>query len=161
MTISVGDKLPDATFKIMTAEGPTDITTAELFDGKRVAMFAVPGAYTPTCHRNHLPGFLENYDTILAKGIDSVICVSVNDAFVMDAWGNDTGANGKIIMLADGSALFTKAIGLELDATAGGMGVRSQRYSMIVNDGTVETLNVEEAAGQATTSGAAVLLEQL
>jgi len=161
MAIKVGDKLPDATFKVMTADGPADVTTAELFAGKRVAMFAVPGAYTPTCHRNHLPGFVENDAAIRAKGVDAIICLSVNDVWVMDAWGRDAGATGKITMLADGSALFTKAIGLELDATAGGMGIRSKRYSMLVNDGVVEALNIEEAPGQATLSGAAALLERL
>lgn len=161
MTIKIGDKLPDVTMKIMTGDGPADITTADLFAGKRVALFALPGAFTPTCHRNHLPGFLENYDTIVAKGIDSIVCLSVNDAFVMHAWGEATGANGKIVMLADGNADLTRAIGMDADLSAGGMGVRSKRYSMIVDDGTVEALNVEEARGQATISGAAALLQQL
>ena len=161
MTIQIGDKLPDATFNIMTADGPAETTTADQFSGKRVAMFAVPGAYTPTCHRNHLPGFVENHDAILAKGVDAIVCLSVNDVFVMDAWGKATGADGTLVMLADGSANFTKAIGMELDATGLGMGIRSKRYSMLVNDGTVEALNIEEAPGQATASGAAALLEQL
>ncbi len=161
MTIKIGDKLPDVTMKIMTSDGPADVTTADLFGGKRVALFSLPGAFTPTCHRNHLPGFLENYDTILAKGINSIVCLSVNDAFVMHAWGENTGANGKIVMLADGNGDFTTAVGMDADLRAGGMGVRSKRYSMIVNDGTVETLNIEEARGQATLSGAAALLQQL
>jgi peroxiredoxin len=161
MTIKAGDKLPDATFKIMTADGPAEKTTAELFSGKTVVLFAVPGAFTPTCHNNHLPGFVEHFDTIRAKGVDEIAVVSVNDVFVMDAWAKASGNAGKIHFLADGSAEFTKAIGLELDASGFGMGVRSKRYSMIVKDGVVETLNVEEAPGTAEASGAAEILNQL
>ncbi|PLX36192.1 MAG: peroxiredoxin [Hyphomicrobiales bacterium] len=161
MTIKVGDHLPEATFNIMGLDGPTTLSSADLFAGKTVVLFAIPGAFTPTCHRNHLPGFLENFDTILSKGVDTVACVSVNDAFVMGAWGENTGANGKILMLADGSAAFTKAIGMDVDLSERGFGVRSQRYSMLVEDGVVKSLNVEPAAGQAVVSGAAALLEQL
>ena len=161
MTIKVGDTLPEATFSIMTPEGPGSITSAELFGGKTVALFAVPGAFTPTCHRNHLPGFVDNFDTILAKGVDTIACVSVNDVFVMDAWGKATGADGKILMLADGSADFAKAIGLEADMTGRGFGMRSQRYSMLVKDGVVTALNIEPAGSPAVVSGAAALIEQL
>lgn len=161
MTIKVGDKLPTATFKVKTSDGVKEVTTDEVFAGKKVVLFAVPGAFTPTCNLNHLPGYLENRDTILSKGVDAIAVVSVNDPFVMGAWAQSTGGEGKITFLADGSALFTKEIGLELDATAGGLGIRSKRYSAIVEDGIVKTLNIEEQAGQAVTSGAATLIEQL
>lgn len=161
MTIKVGDKLPAATFKVKTADGVKEVTTDEVFAGKKVVLFAVPGAFTPTCSLNHLPGYLENRDTILAKGVDQIAVVSVNDVFVMSAWAQSTGGKDKILYLADGSALFTKALGLELDATAGGLGIRSKRYSAIVEDGVVKTLNIEEQAGQAVTSSAATLIEQL
>ena len=161
MTIKIGDRLPDATFKIMTDKGPAELTTADVFSGKKVALFAVPGAFTPTCHRNHLPGFLENFEIPQDKGVDTVAVVAVNDVFVMDAWGKATGADGKLLMLADGSADFTKATGLELDATAGGLGIRSKRFSMIVEDGVVKALNVEDTPGTADVSGAATLLKQL
>ncbi|MFS2326153.1 peroxiredoxin [Brucella sp. H1_1004] len=161
MTIKVGDKLPAATFKVKTADGVKEVTTDEVFAGKKVVLFAVPGAFTPTCNLNHLPGYLDNRDTILSKGVDEIVVVSVNDPFVMGAWAQSTGSEGKITFLADGSAIFTKEIGLELDATAGGLGIRSKRYSAIVEDGVVKTLNIEEQAGQAVTSGAATLLEQL
>jgi len=161
MTIKVGDKLPAATFKVKTSDGVKEVTTDEVFAGKKVVLFAVPGAFTPTCNLNHLPGYLENRDTILSKGVDAIAVVSVNDPFVMGAWAQSTGGEGKITFLADGSALFTKEIGLELDATAGGLGIRSKRYSAIVEDGVVKTLNIEEQAGQAVTSGAATLIEQL
>ncbi|MBB5703411.1 peroxiredoxin [Ochrobactrum daejeonense] len=161
MTIKVGDKLPAATFKVKTADGVKEMTTDEVFKGKKVVLFAVPGAFTPTCSMNHLPGYLENRDAILAKGVDQIAVVAVNDAFVMDAWAKSTGGEDKILFLADGSAAFTKAAGLELDATAGGLGIRSKRYSAIVEDGAVKTLNIEDQPGQAVTSAAAALLEQL
>ncbi|MBA5778388.1 peroxiredoxin [Stappia sp. F7233] len=161
MSIKVGDRLPEASFKIMTADGPAEVTTADIFSGRTVVLFAVPGAFTPTCHRNHLPGFLENERAIKAKGVETIAVVSVNDVFVMDAWAKSTGGEGRITFLADGSANFAKAIGLELDATAGGLGIRSKRYSMIVKDGVVTALNVEDAPGQATVSGAAAILEAL
>ena len=161
MTIKVGDKLPDVTFTTMTDEGPQPATTAEIFDGRKVALFAVPGAFTPTCHMSHLPGFVDNADALKAKGVDMVACVSVNDIFVLNAWAESSGAADKIKFLADGNAEFTKAAGLELDASGFGMGLRSQRFSMIVNNGTVETLNVEAQAGQADASSASELLNQL
>ncbi len=161
MAINVGDKLPAATFKFMSADGPAEITTDELCAGRKVVLFGLPGAFTPTCHRNHLPGFLENLQAIKDKGVDTVAVVSVNDVFVMGAWARDTGGQGKIDYLADGSADFAKAIGLDVDLSAVGMGVRSARYSMIVDDGVVKSLNIEEAPGQAVASGAARILEQL
>ena len=160
MTIQVGDKLPDATFNIMTADGPAEQAGSDLFSGKTVVLFAVPGAFTPTCHLNHLPGFVEHADTIFSKGVDTIAVVSVNDVFVMDAWKKAAG-NDKIVFLADGSAVFTKAIGMDLDATGFGMGTRSKRYAMIVKDGVVTTLNVEDTPGTADVSGAAAILSAL
>jgi glutaredoxin/glutathione-dependent peroxiredoxin len=159
--IKVGDRLPSTKFKVMTAEGPAERTTDDVFKGKKVVLFAVPGAFTPTCHKNHLPGFLKNADTIKAKGVDTIAVTGVNDVFVMDAWKKDTGAAGKIEFLADGSADFAKALDLSLDASAGGLGIRSKRYSMIVEDGVVKALNVEEAPGKADLSGADNLMKQL
>lgn len=161
MTISVGDKLPEASFKVLTADGAKTLTTSEVFSGKKVVLFAVPGAFTPTCSNNHLPGYLENHDAILARGVDTIAVLAVNDHHVMAAWARFTGAEGKILFLADGNGDFVKAIGLDLDLSAGGLGLRSKRFSMIVNDGKVETLNIEDAPGQAVASGAAKLLEQL
>lgn len=147
MAISVGDKLPDASFKVMTGDGPDTVTTADVFGGKKVVLFAVPGAFTPTCHAKHMPTFVDNIDALKAKGVDAVACVSVNDIFVLDAWAKDTGAKGKITLLADGSADFTKAIGLVFDATELGMGLRSLRYTMVVDDGVVTVLNVARERG--------------
>ena len=161
MTISAGDRLPDATFKVMTPHGPADTTTEELTKGRRVVLFGVPGAFTPTCDRNHLPGFLNNIDAIRAKGIDEVAVVAVNDVFVMDAWAKSTGAEGKITFLADGSATFTRAAGLDLDASGFGLGIRSQRYSMLVEDGVVKVLHVEEVPTEAERSGAEALMASL
>ncbi len=161
MTIRVGDTLPAATFKVKTAEGVEEKTTDDIFKGKKVVLFAVPGAFTPTCSLNHLPGFLDNRDAILAKGVDQIAVVSVNDPFVMGAWAQSTGGEGKILFLADGSAAFTKAAGLDLDLSGGGLGVRSKRYSAIIEDGVVKALNIEEQPGQAVTSAASALLEQL
>ena len=161
MTIAIGDKLPPATFKEKTPDGPVEITTDELFKGKRVVVFGVPGAFTPTCSLNHLPGYLENRDAILARGVDDIAVISVNDWHVMGAWAQASGGMGKIHFLADWDASFTKAIGLDADLSAGGLGVRSQRYSMLVEDGRVKTLNIEEVRGQATVSSAATMLEQL
>lgn len=154
MAIGVGEKLPDATFTVMGAEGPGPQTTAEVFGGKKVVLFAVPGAFTPTCSKQHLPGFVANADKIKAKGIDTIACTSVNDAFVLGAWSKDAGADNKVVMLADGSADFAKKIGLELDLSERGLGMRSQRYAMIVEDGVVKALNVEDAPGTAEKSGA-------
>jgi peroxiredoxin len=160
MTIKVGDKLPEATFMEMTANGPEPRSTADVFAGKTVAMFAVPGAYTPTCSAKHLPGFVEKQGELAAKGVDDIVCTSVNDVFVMGAWGSESGADGKVRMLADGNGDFAKAIGLELDASGFGMGSRSQRYSMLVKDGEVAELNVEDGGGFAVSS-AEHLLGQL
>jgi glutaredoxin/glutathione-dependent peroxiredoxin len=159
--IKVGDRLPSSKFKVMTAEGPAEKTTDDIFKGKKVVLFAVPGAFTPTCHRNHLPGFLNNADAIKAKGVSTIAVTGVNDVFVMDAWKKASGAEGKIEFLADGSADFAKAIGLQLDATAGGLGIRSKRYSMLVDDGVVKSLAVEEAPGKAELSGADALMKVL
>ena len=144
MPINVGDRLPDATFMTMSAEGPKPMQTAEVFGGKKVALFAVTGAYTPTCHGQHMPGFVERFDELRSKGFDAVACTSVNDIFVLANWAKDSDADGKILMLADGSADFARKIGLEIDRTARGLGVRSARYSMIVEDGVVTALNVED-----------------
>ncbi len=142
MAVQVGDKVPEATMKVMGEKGPQDLTTSELFSGKKVVLFALPGAFTPTCSAAHLPGFVVNADKIKAKGVDSIVCLSVNDAFVMDAWGKDKNAE-ELIMAADGNAEFTKAMGLEMDGSAFGLGTRSQRYSMIAEDGVITALNVE------------------
>ncbi|MBW9089250.1 peroxiredoxin [Rhizobium wenxiniae] len=161
MTIAVGDKLPEATFKEKTADGPVEVKTGDLFAGKKVVLFAVPGAFTPTCTLNHLPGYLENRDAILARGVDDIAVVAVNDWHVMGAWAQQSNALGKIHFLADFDASFTKAMGLDIDLSGGGLGVRSKRYSMLVEDGVVKSLNIEESPGQATVSGAATMLEQL
>lgn len=146
MTVKVGDKVPAATMKVMSEKGPADLTTADLFNGKKVVLFAVPGAFTPTCSAAHLPGFVVNADKIKAKGVDTIVCLSVNDAFVMDAWSKDKNAE-ELVMAADGNGDFTKAMGLELDGSGFGLGHRSQRYAMIVDDGVVTTLNVEPGPG--------------
>lgn len=161
MSIKVGDPLPDATFTIMAPDGPQPITTAEVFKGCKVVLFAVPGAFTPTCSMNHLPGFLEKAAEFKAKGIDEIVVVAVNDVFVMDAWSKHSGAQGKIQFLADGSGNFARAVGLTLDLTDRGLGIRSRRYSMLVDDGVVKKLNVEESVGKAETSGAEALLKQI
>ncbi|GHC71544.1 peroxiredoxin [Limoniibacter endophyticus] len=161
MTISVGEKLPAAKFKTPGADGPQEVDTAELFAGKKVVLFGVPGAFTPTCNNNHLPGYLDNFDAIKAKGVDTIAVVAVNDVFVMKAWAKHTGAEGKIVFLADGSGDFVKSVGLDADLTPHGMGVRSKRFSAIVEDGKVTALNIEDSPGQAVESGAAHLIEQL
>ncbi len=153
MTIKVGDKLPEATFMTMSADGPKPTTTAEFFGGKKVALFAVPGAYTPTCSKTHMPGFVGRADDLTKKGY-TVACTSVNDAFVLAQWAKDSGATGKIAMLADGSADFAKKIGLEIDLTARGLGVRSKRYAMAVENGVVKVLNIEESPGSVDKSSA-------
>jgi peroxiredoxin len=157
MTISIGDRLPDTTFTTMSVEGPKPVKTSEAFAGKKVALFAVPGAYTPTCSRQHLPGYVQKYDELKSKGFDAVACTAVNDIFVLTAWAKDSGAEGKILMLADGSAEFARKIGLDVDLTARGLGVRSRRYSMIVEDGVVKSLNVEEVPSNHDKSSAALL----
>lgn len=161
MTLSVGDRLPDAIFRVMTPDGPDTMTTAAVFGGKKVALFAVPGAFTPTCHAKHVPSFLDNLDALKAKGIDTVACVAVNDVFVLDAWAKATGADGKIMFLSDGSADFTKATGLVFDATEVGLGLRSQRYAMVVDDGVVTTLNIETERGAVGNTDAELILATL
>ena len=161
MAIAIGDRLPATSFKEKTADGIVDVTTEDFFKGKTVVLFAVPGAFTPTCTNNHLPGYLENRDAFLSRGVDEIAVVSVNDAHVMGAWGQHTGAAGKIRFLADGNGDFAKATGLDMDLSAGGLGHRSKRYSMLVKDGVVEQLNIEESPGQAVTSGASTMLGQL
>ncbi|GAB4225812.1 MAG: peroxiredoxin [Methyloligellaceae bacterium] len=161
MPISAGDKLPDATLKVMTPDGPDSMTTADIFAGKKVALFAVPGAFTPTCHARHVPSYLENLEALKAKGIDQVVCMAVNDPFVMGAWAKDTGADGKILFVSDWDAAFTKALGLEFDASAAGLGTRSRRFAMIVNDGVVEWVDVEEAPGTIERTSAEVMLQHL
>ncbi len=161
MTIAIGDTLPNATFKEKTADGPVEVTTDDLFKGKKVVVFAVPGAFTPTCSLNHLPGYLEHRDALLAKGVDDIAVISVNDWHVMGAWAQHSGGMGKIHFLADWDASFSKAIGLSIDLTAGGLGVRSKRYSMLVEDGVVKSLDIEENPGQATVSSAEAMLERL
>ena len=160
MAIGVGDKIPAGALATMGAEGPGPVTTDDLFGGKKVVLFAVPGAFTPTCSAQHLPGFVEKADAIKAKGVDTIACLSVNDVFVMDAWGKDQSAAGKVEMLADGSAALTKEMGTVLDLTDRGLGVRSSRYSMIVEDGTVTQINLEEGGGFEV-SDADTILSQL
>lgn len=161
MTIKVGDKVPSVTLRQMGSDGkPATVTTDELFKGKRVVVFALPGAFTPTCSKAHLPGFVVNADAIKNKKVDQIICLSVNDAFVMDAWGKDQNVEDNILMLADGSADFTKAIGLDDDRTANGMGIRSRRYAMVVEDGVVKALNVEQP-GEFKVSDAETILKLL
>lgn len=143
MAIKSGDRIPDGKFGIMTKDGPGSMTTGELFSGKKVVLFSVPGAFTPTCSNSHLPGYIKHAADIKAKGVDTIACMAVNDAFVMDAWGKDRGAGDKVLMLADGNGDFTRALGLELDASGFGMGKRSQRFSMLVDNGVVKDLNVE------------------
>jgi peroxiredoxin len=154
MAIKVGDSLPETTFITMSAEGPKPMKTAEVFGGKKVALFAVPGAYTPTCHKQHMAGFVQNYEELKSKGFDVVACTAVNDIFVLTNWAKDSRADGKILMLADGSAEFAKKVGLDVDLSLRGMGVRSQRYSMIVEDGVVKVLNVEPVPGHDVSSAA-------
>ncbi len=157
MTIQVGDRIPSGTFHHLTENGPEAITTEQIFAGKKVVLFALPGAFTPTCSVKHLPGFVAKADEIKAKGVDTIACLAVNDAFVMGAWGKDQGVGDKVLMLADGIAEFTKALGLELDLTARAMGMRSNRYAMIVDDGVVTLLNNEEPGAFEGSSAEAVL----
>lgn len=156
MSIAIGDKIPAATLKIMGEKGPTDITTDAIFSGRKVVLFAVPGAFTPGCTVTHLPGYVVLADQIKAKGVDSIVCLSVNDAFVMDAWGKSQNAE-ELLMVGDGNGAFTKAVGLELDATGFGMGTRSKRYAMIVEDGVLTHLAVEPAGGIVESAADAIL----
>ena len=161
MTIQVGDRLPQTTFRVMTADGAKPKTTDDLFAGRKVVLIGVPGAFTPTCHRNHLPGYIENAASFTEKGVDAIAVTAVNDVFVMDAWAKASGGEGKVEFLADGNGDFAKALGLTLDASGNGLGVRSKRYSMVVDDGVVKSLNIEETAGKADTSGADNLLRTM
>ena len=157
MTIKVGDKIPSAKLRHMTAEGPKEISTDDIFKGKKVVLFAVPGAFTPTCSAKHLPGFVQNSEAIKAKGVDTIACLSVNDAFVMGAWGKAQGTEGKVTMLADGNGTFTKELGLEMDGSGFGLGTRSKRYAMVVQDGVVKALNVENPGAFEVSSAEAVM----
>jgi len=160
MTIAVGEKLPAATFKTMTEDGPEEMTTAEIFAGKKVVLFGVPGAFTPGCTNNHLPGFLENFDAIKARGVDTIAVTAVNDVDVMGAWAKVTGGEGKILFLADGSGDFARAAGLEIDLSQHGMGHRNKRFSLIAEDGVVKAINIENKPG-VSESSAAHLIGQL
>ncbi len=157
MTIKVGDQIPSMKLMMATPEGPKETSTDEIFKGKKVVLFAVPGAFTPTCSAKHLPGFVQNAEAIKAKGIDTIACIAVNDAFVMGAWGREQSSDGKIVMLADGSAAFTKAIGLELDLNGRGMGTRSQRYALVAENGKVTHLGVEQPGGFDVSRAEAIL----
>lgn len=154
MALNIGDTLPTATFRTMTADGVKELTTADVFGGKKVVLFAVPGAFTPTCHKTHLPGYVKNYDAITGQGVDTIACVAVNDVFVLDAWAEQSGAKGKVLMLADGNGDFTKAADMVLDGSGFGLGLRSKRYAAVVENGVVKEINVEENAGQVSVSGA-------
>lgn len=159
MTVKVGDPIPDVTMKIMGEKGPEDISTKDIFAGKKVVLFAVPGAFTPTCSAAHLPGFVASADKIKAKGVDAIVCLSVNDAFVMDAWGKGQNAED-LLMVGDGNGEFTKAMGLEMDGSGFGLGMRSTRYSLIADDGKITALNLEKG-GAFEVSSAEVILEAL
>ena len=161
MTIKVGDKLPHATFRLVTSEGPRSVTTEEFFAGRKIVLFGLPGAFTPTCHKSHLPGFLAHEAELRAKGVAEVAMTAVNDHHVLAAWSKATGADGHIAFLADGAAEFAKAAGFDYDASPSGMGVRSRRYAMLVEDGVVKLLNIEESTGKADLSSAERLLAQL
>ena len=152
MTIKAGDKIPSIELKTMTSDGPDGITTDDLFNGKKVILFGLPGAFTPTCSAKHVPGYVQYADAIKAKGVDTIACISVNDAFVMGAWGKDQNVGDKVMMLADGSAEFTKAAGLELDLVDRGMGVRCQRFSMIVDNGVIQSINIDEGTFDKTSA---------
>lgn len=160
MSIQVGDRMPAGSFATMTADGPGSISTEELFSSKKVVLFAVPGAFTPTCSKSHLPGYVEHAKQLHAKGVDTIACMSVNDVFVMDAWGKDKKVGDKVLMLADGNGAYAKALGLELDASGFGMGQRSQRFAIVVDDGVVSQLHVE-APGQFKVSAADAVLASL
>ena len=157
MTLKVGDKLPSVTLKTMTEDGPKDVTTDALFSGKKTVLFALPGAFTPGCSMKHVPGFVRHHDEIKAKGVELIACLSVNDAFVMGAWEKDQKAEGKVMMLADGNADFTKAVGLSMDGSGYGMGTRSQRYAAIIENGVVKHLNIETAPGVDASSAETIL----
>ena len=157
MAIEVGGVIPSVTLKHLTEAGMQEITTDEIFKGKKVVLFALPGAFTPTCSAKHLPGFVQNADTIKGKGVDTIACLSVNDAFVMNAWGKDQKVGDKVLMLADGNGDFSKAVGLTMDGTGYGMGLRAQRYAMVVQDGVVKALSVENPGAFEVSSAEAVM----
>ena len=161
MTLGVGDRLPEANFKILTEEGPSDMSTGDVFSGKKVVVFAVPGAFTPTCQALHVPNFLGNLDAFEEKGVNTVACIAVNDPFVLTEWARKTAADGKILFLSDGNAEFTKAAGLDFDGSAAGLGTRSRRYAMLVEDGVVKALNIEQAPKVVDVSSAEKILEAL
>jgi peroxiredoxin len=159
MTIAVGDTLPDARFLVPGENGHEEKTTKDIFSGKKIALFAVPGAFTPTCSKNHLPGFLDNLEAFQARGVDEIVCLAVNDAHVLKAWAMASGADGRITFLADGNADFTRAVGLDIDRSDSNMGTRSKRYAMLVDDGVVKALHIEDAPSGAVTSSAENLLK--
>jgi peroxiredoxin len=160
MTIKSGDRMPEGKFKTMGEKGPQDLTTAELFDGKRVVLFSVPGAFTPTCSAKHLPGYVELADKLRAKGIDTIACMAVNDVFVMNAWGKSSNVAGKVLMLADGNGEYARALGLEMDGRGFGMGMRGQRFAIVVDKGVAKQVDIE-APGQFKVSAAEAVLAQL
>jgi peroxiredoxin len=161
MSIAVGDSLPEATFRVLGSEGIEKLGTADLFAGKKVVLFAVPGAFTPTCHLKHLPGFIGNADAFKKKGVNTVACVAVNDPFVLDAWAKASGGAGKVLFLSDGNAEFTKKIGMDFDGSGIGLATRSKRYAMLVDDGVVKALSVEDSPGVADVSTAEKMLAKL
>ncbi len=161
MTIAIGDPLPDATFRILGPDGIESVTTRDVFGGKKVVLFAVPGAFTPTCHLKHLPGFIERADEFKKRGVDTVACVAVNDPFVLGAWEDKSGGKGKVLFLSDGNAEFTEKIGMGFDGSGIGLGTRSKRYAALIEDGVVKSLNVEESPGVAVESTAEKILEDL
>jgi peroxiredoxin len=161
MTIAIGDRLPEANFRVMGPDGIKTLTTGDVFAGKKVVLFAVPGAFTPTCHLKHLPGFIQSADEFKTLGVDTVVCVAVNDPFVLGAWEEASGGKGKVVFLSDGNAEFTKKIGMDFDGSGIGLGTRSKRYAALVEDGVVKALNVEDSPGVAVESTAAKLLERL
>jgi peroxiredoxin len=161
MSIKIGDRLPEATFRVLGPEGIAPLSTKEVFGGKKVVLFAVPGAFTPTCHLKHLPGFIKNAEAFKKKGVDTVACVAVNDPFVLGAWADASGGKGKVLFLSDGNGEFTKKIGLDFDGSGIGLGLRSKRYAMLVEDGVVKALNLEDSPGVAEESTAEKLLATL
>jgi len=161
MTIAKGDSLPKATFRVLSAEGIESLSTKDVFGGKKVVLFAVPGAFTPTCHLKHLPGFVDNAEAFKKKGIDTVACVAVNDPFVLGTWGSVSGGKGKVLFLSDGNAEFTKKIGMDFDGSGIGLGTRSKRYAMFVDDGVVKVLHTEESPGVADVSTAESMLAEI
>lgn len=159
--IAIGDRLPEVTFRVLGDDGVETLTTSDVFKGKKVVLFAVPGAFTPTCHLKHLPGFIEKADDFKKMGVDTVVCVAVNDPFVLAAWAEKSGGKGKVLFLSDGNAEFTKKVGMEFDGSGVGLGTRSKRYAALIEDGVVKALNIEESPGVAVESTASKMLERL